>query len=255
MQSVCPLYHSVRLQPVATGSLHVYYKAMSGKWNDPLSQHLYTSAEVFECMVNFFRKEFADLAEKERLVGFSTESASGNFATLALSQSARTRTLITTFVSSILQIENTRKFLYHRLHLMAVSGFQGTLDHVRTTKPRLKERDQAIGRYNQALTSKIRATKPDPNLDVKVARETANLQSMNLQAIQSAASLTSQVHQDLASTLTAFAHAHMEMYVKTIEMWTKLLEEIEDAPLEDDVDDLLAMMPNAVSLIRISPTA
>jgi hypothetical protein len=74
---------------------------------------------------------------------------------------------------------------------------------------------------------------------------------LNLQAIQSAVAFGNQLHQDLVTALTAFAHAHMEMHVKTLEMWTKTIEEIDNSSIEDDVDELVELMPRVVAQMQV----
>jgi hypothetical protein len=138
------------------------------------------------------------------------------------------------FAESLVAVESVRKLLYHRFHLLSENCFESTVNQIGILRPRIRERDSAIGHYFKSQAAKARATKPDAALDQRLARDTSAYHSLNVQTIQTSVSFMTQMHRDLVTALSVFAHAQMEMHVKAIETWTNTLEAIDAADVEED---------------------
>jgi hypothetical protein len=209
---------------------------MKSKWYDPTDGEIYSRIELIEKFAEFLRKEFSIIAEEHRSLGFLNETISQCFANSVPHQFPQTQAITAKFISSITTIESVRKLFYHRSHLLSGSAFQSTLDHSKLLKPRLKERDQAVGRYLATQALQARAMEVDPVLRQRIAKDTSAYQTQNLQTIQAVCSFQNQLNRELVAALTAFAHSQMEMYVKSIQTWAELIEEIEGSSIESDLE-------------------
>jgi hypothetical protein len=211
---------------------------MKSKWNDFADGEIYSRIELAEKFVEFIRKEFSTIAEEHRSLGFLNECVSQALTDATQNQFPQSRAITMKFIESITMVESMRKLFYHRTHLLAESVFQSTLDQAKVLKPRLKERDLAVGRYLAAVAAEGRTTEPDQRLRQKVGKETSSYQTHNLQTIQGACSFQAQLNRDLVGTLTAFGHSQMELYVKSIQMWSDMIEQIEGIENEADFETI-----------------
>jgi hypothetical protein len=207
---------------------------MKTKWNNIPDAEVYNRIELMEKFAAFLRKEFAVIAEEHRSLGFLNESIGQALLDASPGHFPQTQALVTKFVGSLEIVEGLRKLLYHRSHLLAQSAFQPTLEHAKLLKPRVRERDHAVGRYLAAVTADSRGN--DPKVHQKLLSETAAYQALNLQTIQGVCSFHGQMNRDLVGTLTSFAHAQMELYVKTIQTWTETISEFENMQAEQDAE-------------------
>jgi hypothetical protein len=207
---------------------------MFKKWTNPTSGDLWERIRVIEQFIEYIRKEFDVIAEEHRTLGFLTEGVSQALTEMEKNQFPQTAAMTHSFVQSLIDVESVRKLLYHRFHLLSQNAFQSTVEQIGILRPRIKERDAAIGRYLKSQAAEAKATKPDPALDQRLSRDTSTYHSMNVQTIQTSVSFMTQMHRDLVTALSVFAHAQMEMHVKAIETWANAIEAIDAAELEED---------------------
>jgi hypothetical protein len=207
---------------------------MTKRWTNPTSGDLWERIRVIDQFIEYIRKEFDVIAEEQRTLGFLNESVSQALSEMEKSQFPQTALITHSFVQSLIDVESVRKLLYHRFHLLSESSFQNSISQISVLRPRIKERDAAIGRFLKSQAAKSRVTKPDLVLDQRLARDTSTYHSLNVQTIQTSVSFMTQMHRDLVTVLSVFAHAQMEMYVKVIETWANTIEVIDAAELEED---------------------
>lgn len=206
-------------------------------WNDHAGEVVFNSINVLERFASLLKQDIVTIAEKHRSLGFLNEQMSDVFTDLAVNQYPKAREVLNLFIGCLSQIEYARKVMYHRSHQLSQQSFQSTIEQARTVKGLLKEREAAVIKYNQAKNAQARGN--NQNQDAKMSQATASFQSLNTQTIQAAGNYANQLHRDLITTLTSFAHSQMELYAKSVEVWANYIEALDQTDLGEDLDDVV----------------
>ena len=170
-------------------------------------QVVYNVAEVFEKFAALLKNDIVLIAEKERSLGYINESMQDVFTDLKVNQYPKAREVIELFITSLTQVEFARKTMYSRYRLLAQNSFTASLELATKVKNLLIERENAYRSYLASLEKKQKAVQPKPQDEVKFSQATTTFQTLNTQAIQGAGTFANQLHRDLVTTLSYFAHA------------------------------------------------
>ena len=201
------------------------------KWNDHSGEVIFNSIDVLHKFSELLKSDIIQISEKERSVGLLKESLADNLVEFSINQFSKAKEAIELFINSLNQIEYNRKIMYHRNHQLSSMSFSSSIELGKNVMNLLKEREEAIKRYNSIKNKK--------DNDPKLAQTTASFQSINTQTIQSAGTYSNQLNRDLIVTLTSFAHSQMELHAKSIEIWSKLIENIDEINVDDDINKIM----------------
>lgn len=207
-------------------------------WSDHSGEIIYNSIDVLQKFADMLRNDIAAIAEKERSMGFLNEQMSDNLFEMNKEQFPKAKEVLNLFIASLSQVEYGRKVMYQRDHQLARDVFQSSLELAKSCKELLKAREQAIKRYTLAKQNELKTASQPENL----AAATTNFQTLNTQAIQSAATYSNQVHRDLITVLSSYAHAQMELHARTLETWSKFIEVIDETPFDEDIETVVNSM-------------
>lgn len=214
---------------------------MAAKWMEPGGQLIYSSIDVMNKFAAYVKEEITVIAEKERSVGVLNEQLTDAFFEISKPQFEKSKEVLNMFISCLSQVEYARKVMYSRDHQLASMSFTSSLELAKTCMELLKKRDQAIRQYNQtrAQASKTAA---------QITAATTNCQTANTQAIQAAATYANQLHRDLITILSSYAHAQMELYAKSLEAWAKFIDKIDEINLEDDTTTVVNRLKESADI-------
>ena len=207
-------------------------------WSDHAGEIIYNSIDVLQKFADMLKNDIAAIAEKERSMGFLNEQMSDNLFEMNKEQFPKAKEVLNFFIASLSQIEYARKVMYQRDHQLARDVFQSSLELAKSCKELLKAREQAIKRYTVAKQNELKTASQPENL----AAATTNFQTLNTQAIQSAATYSNQVHRDLITVLSSYAHAQMELHARTLETWSRFIEKIDETPFDEDIETIVNSM-------------
>ena len=207
-------------------------------WSDHSGEIIYNSIDVLQKFADMLKNDIAAIAEKERSMGFLNEQMSDNLFEMNKEQFPKAKEVLNLFIASLSQVEYGRKVMYQRDHQLARDVFQSSLELAKSCKELLKAREQAIKRYTLAKQNELKTASQPENL----AAATTNFQTLNTQAIQSAATYSNQVHRDLITVLSSYAHAQMELHARTLETWSKFIEIIDETPFDEDIETVVNSM-------------
>ncbi|OHS98329.1 hypothetical protein TRFO_08898 [Tritrichomonas foetus] len=216
---------------------------------DPAGQVVYNCIEVLEKFATFLKNDIVLIAEKERSLGYINESMQDVFTDLTVNQYPKAREVINLFISSLTQVEYVRKTMYSRYRSLAQNSFTTALELATKVKGLLVERENAFKSFLTAQERKRRIAQPKPQDELKLSQATTAFQTLNSQTIQAAGTFANQLHRDLVTTLSAFAHAQMELYAKSLEVWAATIEQIDQATLDDDTDAVVLAFQKAMNTL------
>lgn len=227
---------------------------MSGKkqWNDHAGQSVFNMIKVLQDFTKFLKSDLVLIAEKQRSVGYLNENLSDELTKLSLNQFPNTKEMLNQFIGAMTQVEYGRKVMYSRLRNLENQSFNSTLELARQASELLTQREEAIVKYQQALQAHQRQLAknkgPSPQSEVKVTQANASFQALNTQAIQATGTFTNQLHRDLVTVLASYAHSQMELYARQLQAWSHVIEVIDEAPLENDVADVVDALNKSLKL-------
>ena len=214
-------------------------------------QVVYNCVEVLEKFASLLKNDIVYIAEKERSLGYINESMQDVFTDLNANQYPKAKEVINLFITSLTQVEYARKTMYSRYRLLAQNSFTAAIELASKVKALLIDRENAYKNYQIALEKKQKTVQPKQQDELKFSQATSTFQTLNSQAIQAAGTFSNQLHRDLIITLSSFAHAQMELYAKSVEVWANTIEEIDQATLEDDTDAVVLAFQKAINSLSI----
>ena len=221
-------------------------------WNDHAGQSVYNMIRVLQDFTKFLKSDIVLIAEKQRSVGYLNENLTDELTKLSINQFPNVKELLNQFIGAMTQVEYGRKIMYSRLRDLETQSFASTLELARQASDLLVQREDAIVKYQQAILAhqrqQAKGKQPNPQLEIRISQANASFQALNTQAIQATGTFTNQLHRDLVTVLASFAHSQMELYARQIEAWNHVIEVIDEAPLEDDITDVVDAMNKAFIL-------
>lgn len=220
---------------------------------DPAGEVVYKSVEVLERFAALLKNDIVLIAEKERSLGYINESMQDVFQDLTVNQYPKVKELLSFFITSLTQVEYARKTMYSRYRLLAQSSFTTAIELASKVKSLLIDRENALKSYIAAAERKQRAAQPKPQDDLKLSQATSQFQTLNAQAIQSTGNFANQLHRDLVTTLSSFAHAQMELYAKSLEVWSNTIQTIDQAILDEDTDAVILAFQKSLNTLASQP--
>lgn len=203
---------------------------------EPAGQVIYNCVEVLGKFQEMLKSDIVLIAEKQRSLGFINESMQDVFTDLTTNMYPKAREVLNLFITSLTQVEYARKTMYSRYRLLAQNSFAATIELATKVKGLLIDRENAYKNYLAAVEKKQRTAQPKPQDEIKFSQATSTFQTLNTQTIQAAGTYANQLNRDLVTTLSSFAHAQMELYAKSVEVWANTIEAIDQAALEEDTD-------------------
>ena len=217
-------------------------------WNDHAGEIIYNSIDVLQKFAAMLKNDIAAIAEKERSLGFLNEQISDSLFELNKDQFPKAKEVINAFIASLSNVEYARKVMYQRDHQIAHDVFASSLELAKSCKELLRSRENAIKKYTMVKQAEARATKSE-----NIAVATTNFQSLNTQAIQASATYANQVHRDLIIVLSSFAHSQMELYARTLETWSKFIEQIDEMVFDEDIESIATSLKESTEVYINKP--
>jgi hypothetical protein len=198
---------------------------MTRPWNEPGGQLVFNIFEVLEKFSGLLRNDLTLIAEKERSLGFLNESLGDVLQDLSTNQYPKARDLINKFNSALAQVEYARKVMYFRTRHLSDESLTSIPERARVVKALLREREVAFTRRLRAQGTT--ASEPDP-------RPVASYRSINQQAVQVAGSALRQLLGEVGQTIVSFAHGQMELYVGMLQVWQKVIVDIDESAIGEE---------------------
>jgi hypothetical protein len=198
---------------------------MTRPWNEPGGQLAYNSFEVLEKFVGLLRNDLNLIAEKERSLGFLNESLGDVLQDLSVNQYPKIREMITQFNVALAQVEYARKVMYFRTRRLTDESLASVPEQTRAVKSILRGREIAYTRRLRAQGKKATEVDPRPVIAYK---------SINQQAVQSVGTYLRQLLGEVGQTITSFAHGQMELYAGMLQVWEKVIVDIDESTVDDE---------------------
>jgi hypothetical protein len=219
---------------------------MTRQWNEPGGQVIFGSLGVLDKFVGLLRNDIVFVAEKERSVGFLNESMSDVLTDLSSNQYTPGKDLITQFVQRLAQIEYARKVIYFRTHQLVDQAFRTVPEQVQRARTLLQQRELAYTRYMRDVQQRVTNPKIDP-------RPLAAFRSASKQAQDAVIPTVNQIYAELVRTITAFAHAQIEMHARAMEVWSEAITEIDAISFEGQDGEIGHSFEEILSSIHHDP--
>jgi hypothetical protein len=204
---------------------------------------------TLEKLAPLVRSDFLAIAEKNRSLGFLNENISDLLTDLSASQFPKAHELMELMVGSLSRVEYARKVMYHRTRLLGEQAFQSSMEQVRTVKGILNDCEQALNRAQQASAAQARAARRNDLFDRRAAAASGTFKAANAKAVQASSVYSNQINRDLSLALLSFAHAQMEMYARTLEVWGNAIEQIDKLELNEEAEAASDALEAAVDTI------
>jgi hypothetical protein len=219
---------------------------MTRQWNEPGGQVIFGSLGVFEKLVGLLRNDIVFIAEKQRSVGFLNESMSDVLTDLSSNQYAPVTELLTQFVQRLAQVEYARKVMYFRTHQLAEQAFHGIPEQIQWSRELLQKREVAYTRHLRDQQRRVTNPKIDP-------RPLAEFRSATKQAVDAVLPTVNQIYGELVRTITAFAHAQIEMHAHAMEVWSKGINEIDEISFDAQEEEITRTFDEILFSIHHDP--
>jgi hypothetical protein len=219
---------------------------MTRQWNEPAGQVIFGSLGVLEKFVGLLRNDIVFIAEKERSVGFLNESMSDVLNDLTSNQYTPGKDLLSQFVQRLAQNEYARKVMYFRTHQLADNAFRAVAEQVQRSRALLQQRELAYTRHIRDVQQRAKNPKIDPG-------PVAAFRNANKQALDAVISTVDQIYTERVRTITAFAHAQIEMHARAMEAWSDAITEIDAISFDEQDQEIERSFEEILSSIHHDP--
>lgn len=219
------------------------------KWNEPSGQVVFNLVQLLQNFATLLRKDIAMVAEKHRDLGFVNENLESAAENLSMNHYPQAKQVLNLFVTTLNQIEFSRKVMYTRLHQLSDVAFQNVLDQAKNVQQLLKAREQAVTKYMQALAAKQKAGEMDRKKEMQLKTATSACVTANTQALYAVSNFSQQFCKDLVLALSSFAHAQMELYTHIVEVCGKTVEEVDAIDIDADTEKVVDQMQRVMRTI------